>query len=70
MIITTVSLTSVFIYRKIIKNKIMNSTLMKEDLMMEEIVKHFNEKWRRASNIRKIKRKNKLKKVLFIKSKR
>jgi hypothetical protein len=69
MIITTVSLTSVLIYRKIVKNKIMNTTLKNEDLVMEEVIEHFNKKWKRASSIRKIKRKNKLKKMLFIKQK-
>ena len=34
-----------------------------------QIVEHFNKKWKRASSIRKIKRKNKLKKMLFIKQK-
>ena len=36
---------------------------------MEEVIEHFNKKWKRASSIRKIKRKNKLKKMLFIKQK-
>lgn len=69
MVIVTVSLTAGYIYKELKKRKIMNSALREREIIMEEFKRHFNEKWRRAENIKKLKTKKKLKKMFGIKSK-
>ncbi len=69
MITVAVGLTAGYIYKELKKKKIMNSALREKEIIMEEFHRHFNEKWKRAENIKKIKTVKRLKKMLGIKSK-
>jgi len=70
MVIVTVSLTVGYIYRELKKRKIMSTAVKEREVMFEEYNRHFNEKWRRASNIKKLRTKKRILEMLKLKSKR
>ena len=69
MVIVTVSLTAGYIYKELRKKKIMNTALREKEIIMENFQREFNERWRRANNIRKIKNKKRIKEMFGIKTK-
>jgi hypothetical protein len=69
MVIVTVSLTAGYIYKELKKKRIMNTALREKEVIMENFQREFNERWRRASNIRKIKTKKRIKEMFGIKTK-
>jgi ABC-type sulfate transport system substrate-binding protein len=70
MVIVTVSLTVGYIYRELKKRKIMNTAVKEREVMFEEYNRHFNEKWRRANKIKKLRTKKRILEMLKLKSKR
>lgn len=69
MVFTTISVTSWYIYKEVKKRKAMSTAMKEKEIMIEEFKREFNEKYRRASNINKLRTKKKLKEMFNIKSK-
>ena len=69
MVFVTISLTAGYIYKEVRKRRLMNTAKKEKEVIMENFRREFNEKYRRACNISKLRTKKRIKKMLGIKSK-
>lgn len=64
MVFTTISVTSWYIYKEIKKNRAMSTAIKEKEIIVDEWKRHFNEKYRRATTISRLRTKKKIKEML------